>query len=120
MAVDLPAGWMRQIIGLPRPQMTSHRKIGCVGHFFDAELKKVVSVQLGEVFIRVPFVFRAASSGEQSSNYLSWEEGAAQSAEFLTKSKGQNPVRVLCNTRTLSRMRDFTPRTLSDESESAC
>lgn len=93
MAVDLPLGWMRQIIDASGRPQAAQRIRGCRGTFWDAKRGCNVSIDLGEVNLRVPFVFRAAPSVElvddEPKNFLSWaEEGAAQNAEYPTKEKG--------------------------------
>lgn len=93
MAVDLPFGWMRQIIDASGRPQAAQRIRGCRGTFWDAKRGCSVSMDLGEVNLRVPFVFRAAPSVEfvddEPKNFLSWaEEGAAQNAEYPTKEKG--------------------------------
>ena len=51
-----------------------------MGHFWDNVNKCNVTVNLGEVVLRVPFVFRAVSSKVENQRILSWDEEAAQSA----------------------------------------
>ena len=80
----LPADCFRRIIGdsparAARPAFRP--PVRCVGHFWDKVNKKSVSVDLGEVVLRVPFVFRAVSSKINYQPNSSWVEGTAPSAE---------------------------------------
>lgn len=85
---------MRQIIDASQSRPKAAQRVkGCRGTFWDAQRGCSVSIDLGEVNLRVPFVFRAASSVElvddEPKNLLSWaEEGAARNAEYPTKEKG--------------------------------
>lgn len=105
MAVDLPPGWMRQIIGAsPRRPMAAQRD-RCRGFFWDNINHRQVVLDLGKVTVTVPHVFRAASLEDEPRNILSWEigfleEDAAQSAQIPFEIVGNYSVRVLCNTRT--------------------
>ena len=79
----LPADCFRRIIGKApvrpaRPAYTS--PVRCVGHFWDKINKKSVTVDLGEVVLRFPIVFRAVSSQVEILPNLSWVEGTAPSA----------------------------------------
>lgn len=91
---DLPPGWMRQIIGASQSRsVAAQRSSRCCGTFWDSVRCCSVSIDLGRVNLTVPYVFRAASSEDESKNVLSWElgsleEDAAQNAEipFFTDS----------------------------------
>jgi len=113
VAVDLPLGWMRQIIGAsPRRLKAAQHPPGCRGSFWHPTLNKLVTVDLGDVLLRPVPVFRVASLEDEPKNILSWElgfseEGATQNTKYSTKAKG-NSVRVLCNTRTNSHGREFS------------
>lgn len=130
MAIDLPLGWMRQIIDAsPNRFQAAQRPPRCCGTFWDAQRGRSVSIDLGRVNLTVPFVFRAAPSAgfidDEPENLLSWaEEGAAQSTEYPTNEEGNYPVRVLCNTRTncngLQSEHKKHPRTNSHQWEFSC
>lgn len=78
MPALLRPGWMREIISNPVRQKALESRYTvkrCVGHFFDAATRKVVHVELGEVFLRTPFVFRAAPSSD-SAVLVDFEEAA--------------------------------------------
>jgi hypothetical protein len=78
---DLRPGWMRQIIAAS-PSRRPSQLLGCVGHFFDNEQKRAVSVDLGLVFVRCPFSFRAVSSQQDVLlTGLSWAEDTAPSEQ---------------------------------------
>lgn len=76
MAVDLPKGWMRQIIGAASSKRPS-QPVGCVGHFFDSETKVNVKLNLGFVTVRCPFAFRSVLLEDEPMNVLSWVSGSA-------------------------------------------
>lgn len=143
MAVDLPPGWMRQIIDASHSRPVAAQRLSrCVGHFFDNKTRQNVSIDLGRVNLTVPNVFRAVPLEDEPKNILSWEfssleEGTAQNMESIpfftdvgfsvkypTKTVGQKSVRVLCNTRTNSHGWELSdkkhPRTNSDGSEKSC
>ena len=108
MAVNLPPGWMRQIIDASHSRpVAEQRSSRCVGYFFDKKTRQNVILDFGKVNLTVPHVFRAASLEDEPKNILSWELGfsekdAAQSAQSPFEIVGNYPVRVLCNTRTKS------------------
>ena len=80
MTVDLPKGWIGRLIDRPAIPKAAQRPGRCRGTFWDSTRKCQVTIDLGPVFINFPFVFRAAPSGDEPRNVLSWDEGAAQSA----------------------------------------
>lgn len=69
--VDMPQGWMRQIIGASASRRLA-QPFGCVGHFFDNARKQLMTVELGYVFVRCPFSFRSALCDDEPVNVLSW------------------------------------------------
>lgn len=76
-----------------------------MGHFWDSVRQSPVKLDLGQVSLRVPSSFRAASSPVQAVN-LSLNEGVAQSEDFLFLpftdeeiATFKNGGRVFCNTR---------------------
>jgi hypothetical protein len=81
MAVDLPAGWMRQIIGAS-PRNASRTPKVCVGHFYDPATHQTVTVKLGAVWCRPVPMFRPATLDDEPANLLWWaaeySEGAGQ------------------------------------------
>ena len=80
----LPADCFRRIIGkapVRSARPAFHSLVRCVGHFWDKANKKSVTVDLGEVVLRFPFVFRAVPSEVKHQSNLSWVEGTAPSAE---------------------------------------
>lgn len=95
----MPSGWMRQIIGASPSRPAFRIPSGCVAHFWDNEKKCLVTRFLGEVSVRVPFVFRAAASGSSESTFEG-DEVAAPSANNSQNDRSVKNVRVLCNTRT--------------------
>jgi hypothetical protein len=77
---------MREIISNPIKQKAMQSRYTvrrCVGHFFDDVTRKTVHIDLGEVSIRFPFVFRAASSSVITPSCLEGFEDAAPSAEKM-------------------------------------
>ena len=80
----LPADCFRRIIGKAptRPARPAYRPpVRCVGHFWDKANKKSVSVDLGEVVLRFPSVFRAVPSEVENQSNPTRVEGTALSAE---------------------------------------
>ena len=77
MEVNLPKGWMSQIIDRAFLQKRLTRWNMCVGHFFDNERKKAVCVNLGFVVVRRLWSFRSALLEDEPSNVLSWNSGSA-------------------------------------------
>lgn len=85
---------MRQIIDAsPSRSQAAQRPPRCRGSFWDSQRGCAVSIDLGNVNLTVPSVFRAASLEDEPKNILSWEigfseEGAAQSACGLSYEGG--------------------------------
>lgn len=78
--ISLRPGWMREIISNPirqRAMQARYTTRSCIGHFFDEKTRKVVHIDMGEVSIRVPLVFRAASSTAIVPSVLEGIDGAA-------------------------------------------
>lgn len=83
MTVDLPLGWMRQIIGASQLKTlpeAARRPNRCVGHFFDVATHRIVDIDLGTVYIRPVPVFRSEASWDEPQNILSWDEVSVQNA----------------------------------------
>lgn len=84
MAVDLPSGWMRQIIGASPRRSVAAQPPRCRGTFWDNKNHRIVSLDLGRVNCYPVPAFRAASLEDEPKNVLSWELG------FLEEDAAQN------------------------------
>jgi len=80
--LDLPKGWIGRLLDYPPILKAAQRSGRCCGTFWDNTKKRQVVLDLGQVFINVPFVFRAVPSEGKPRNVLSWDEGTAQSTDF--------------------------------------
>lgn len=118
MALDLPSGWMRQIIGAS-DRLPAARPNRCRGFFWDSTRRRSVVFDLGKVNLSVLNVFRAVPLEDEPKNILSWEFGSLEegtapnmesipfftdagfSAKYPTKTVVQKQSGFRCNTRTL-------------------
>lgn len=99
---SLRPGWILEIISNPIRQRAMQSRFlsrPCIGRFTDPVSGRPVVVDMGQVFIRVPLVFRAAS-GSVNPSVLEVNSGAAPNAEKTSGSyvtPGQSAMdRALC------------------------